>query len=73
MTNAHVTSLTTDDAGKVTGIRYRQGGEGGDIDLPAASVVLTTGGACFLYPTYIYTSTTQITIVLYTTPATTLL
>lgn len=47
MTNAHVTSLTTDDAGKVTGVRYRQGGEGEDIDLPAAAVVLTTGGYAY--------------------------
>lgn len=44
MTNAHVTSLMRDDAGRVTGVRYRQGGEGEDIELPSASVVLTTGG-----------------------------
>ncbi|CAM9840956.1 unnamed protein product, partial [Laminaria digitata] len=41
------TSLTTDDAGRVTGVRYRQGGEGEDIDLPAAAVVLTTGGYAY--------------------------
>lgn len=44
-TNAHVTSLETDEEGRVTGVRYRQGGEGEDIEMPAASVVLTTGGA----------------------------
>lgn len=48
MTSAHVTSLTTDDNGHVTGVRYRQGLDGEDIDLPAAAVVLTTGGTSSL-------------------------
>ena len=54
MTNAHVTSLTTDDGGKVTGVRYRQGGEGEDIDFPAAAVVLTTGGSSSLINPFYY-------------------
>lgn len=48
MTSAHVTSLTTDGDGHVTGVRYRQGLEDEDIELPAAAVVLTTGGASSL-------------------------
>lgn len=44
MTKAHVKELTTNDAGHVTGVRYQQGEEGEDIELQAASVVLTTGG-----------------------------
>lgn len=36
----------TNDAGRVTGVRYQQGGEGDVVELPAASVVLTTGGKC---------------------------
>ncbi|CAN0563195.1 unnamed protein product, partial [Ectocarpus sp. 12 AP-2014] len=47
MTNAHVTSLTTNDAGRVTGVRYQQGGDGDQIELPAASVVLTTGAYAY--------------------------
>lgn len=47
MTNAHVTSLMTDEiTGAVSGVRYRQGEgeEEGETELPAAAVVLTTGG-----------------------------
>lgn len=44
MTNSDVQSLTTNDSGHVTGVRYQQGGEGEVIELKAASVVLTTGG-----------------------------
>ncbi|CAM9675844.1 unnamed protein product [Ectocarpus fasciculatus] len=47
MTNAHVTSLKINDAGRVTGVRYQQGGDGDQIELPAASVVLTTGGYAY--------------------------
>lgn len=47
VTDAHVTSLITDeDTGAVIGVRYRKKGEEEDIELPAASVVLTTGGEC---------------------------
>lgn len=38
--------MTDEATGRVTGIRYRQGGEGEDIEMPAAAVVLTTGGEC---------------------------
>lgn len=45
MTNAEVTSLTTDAAtGGVTGVRYRPVDEENELELPAAAVVLTTGG-----------------------------
>lgn len=44
LTNSDVRSLMTNDDGHVTGVRYQQGGEGEVIELPAASVVLTTGG-----------------------------
>lgn len=48
LTNAHVTSLRTDETGRVIGVKYRKGGEGAeggeDIEMPTAAVVLTTGG-----------------------------
>eukprot|EP00752_Nemacystus_decipiens_P001221 g1221.t1 len=47
MTNSDVQSLMTNDDGHVTGVRYQQGGEGEVIELPAASVVLTTGGYAY--------------------------
>ncbi|CAM9099437.1 unnamed protein product [Scytosiphon promiscuus] len=47
MTNADVTSLMTDDAGRVTGVRYRQGEAEEQVELSAASVVLTTGGYAY--------------------------
>lgn len=51
VTNAHVTALITDEeSGEVTGVRYRQG-QGDDaneeVEMLAASVVLTTGGEKF--------------------------
>lgn len=45
LTSCDVTSLMTDEAtGRVTGVRYRLGGEGEHIEMPASAVVLTTGG-----------------------------
>lgn len=49
MTNSDVQSLMTDEDGHVTGVRYKQGGEGEVMELPAASVVLTTGGMARVY------------------------